>query len=109
MTNKFDELAKGMAQSVTRRGALKKFGVGLAGMTLACFGLANAQAITSGVLDGDAHPNVGGVVWRVSLWPDAPPPVVCGSGSLIHPRVYVTAGHLTYVVEGLIPQGTLTL
>jgi hypothetical protein len=41
MNNKFDELAKGMAQSVTRRGALKKFGVGLAGMALACFGLAN--------------------------------------------------------------------
>ncbi len=37
--NKFDELAKGMAQSVTRRQALKKFGVGLAGMALACFGL----------------------------------------------------------------------
>ena len=45
MNNKFDELAKGMAQSVTRRGALKKFGVGLAGLALACFGLARtAQA-----------------------------------------------------------------
>jgi hypothetical protein len=41
MTNKFDELAKGLAQSTTRRQALKKFGVGLAGMALACFGLAN--------------------------------------------------------------------
>ena len=41
MSNKFDELTKGMAQSVTRRAALKKFGVGLAGMTLAFFGLAN--------------------------------------------------------------------
>jgi hypothetical protein len=41
MNNKFDELAKGMAQSVSRRQALKKFGVGLAGMALACFGLAN--------------------------------------------------------------------
>jgi len=27
MNNKFDELAKNMAQSVTRRGALQKFGV----------------------------------------------------------------------------------
>src|SRR5881397_2795233 len=42
MNNKFDELAKGMAQSVTRRAALKKFGIGLAGLALACFGLANA-------------------------------------------------------------------
>jgi hypothetical protein len=41
MNNKFDELAKGMAQSVTRRAVLKKFTVGLAGMALACFGLAN--------------------------------------------------------------------
>ena len=41
MNNKFDDLAKGLAQSVTRRGALKKFGVGLAGIALACFGLAN--------------------------------------------------------------------
>jgi hypothetical protein len=41
MNNKFDELTKQMAQSVTRRAALKTFGVGLAGMALACFGLAN--------------------------------------------------------------------
>ena len=41
MNNKFDELTKGLAQSVTRRAALKKFGVGLAGMALAWFGLAN--------------------------------------------------------------------
>ena len=45
MNDKFDELAKGMAQSVTRRGALKKFGVGLAGVVLGSLGLANrAQA-----------------------------------------------------------------
>ena len=30
MSNQFDELTKGLAQSVTRRGALKQFGVGLA-------------------------------------------------------------------------------
>jgi hypothetical protein len=53
MNNKFDELAKGMAQSVSRRQALKKFGVGLAGLALAllrseatagraCFGLARS-------------------------------------------------------------------
>jgi hypothetical protein len=47
MNKKFDELTKQMAQSVTRRGALKKFGLGLAGMALACFGLGNkAQAGT---------------------------------------------------------------
>ena len=41
MNNKFDELTKNMAQSVTRRAALKKFGVGLAGMALACLGSVN--------------------------------------------------------------------
>jgi len=41
MNNKFDELAKGLAQSVTRRQAFKRFGAGLAGMVLACFGLAS--------------------------------------------------------------------
>ena len=46
MNNQFDELTKGLAQSVTRRAALKKFGIGLAGMALACFGWANkAEAV----------------------------------------------------------------
>lgn len=44
MNNQFDNLTKSLAQSVTRRAALKKFGVGLAGMALACFGLANKAA-----------------------------------------------------------------
>jgi hypothetical protein len=49
MNDKFDELAKELAQSVTRRQAFKKFGVGVAGMVLACFGLANkAEAAPSG-------------------------------------------------------------
>jgi len=41
MNHQFDELTKSLAQSVTRRAALRKFGVGLAGMALFCFGLAN--------------------------------------------------------------------
>jgi uncharacterized membrane protein len=45
MNNQFDELTKSLAQSVTRRAALKKFGAGVAGMALACFGPVNrAQA-----------------------------------------------------------------
>jgi hypothetical protein len=39
MKDKFDELAKEMAQSVTRRGALKRFGLGLAGLALTSLGL----------------------------------------------------------------------
>ena len=41
MNNQFDELTKGLAQSVTRRAALKRFGIGMAGLALACFGLTN--------------------------------------------------------------------
>ena len=41
MNNNFDELAKGLAQCVTRRGALKRFGAGLAGAVVTCLGLAN--------------------------------------------------------------------
>ena len=41
MNNQFDELTKSLAQSVTRRAALKKFSLGLAGIALAAFGLAN--------------------------------------------------------------------
>jgi hypothetical protein len=50
MNNKFDELAKGVAQSVTRRQALKRFGYGLAGMALACLGTANRACAQTGCL-----------------------------------------------------------
>ena len=48
MNHKFDELTKSLAQSVTRRAALKKFGAGLAGLALACFGLANKAEAGAG-------------------------------------------------------------
>ena len=48
MNHQFDELTKSLAQSVTRRAALKKFGIGLAGMALACFGLANRTEAAKG-------------------------------------------------------------
>jgi hypothetical protein len=57
MKNKFNELTNGLALSVTRRQALRRFGVGLAGMALACFWLTQAvRAQTSIVCDpaGDA-------------------------------------------------------
>ena len=55
MNDKFDELARGLAQSVTRRQALRRFGLGLAGMTLTWLGLANkakADALCNSVADG---------------------------------------------------------
>ena len=49
MNNKFDELTKSLAQSVTRRGALKKFGLAVAGALVACLGFGNkAQAQAGG-------------------------------------------------------------
>jgi hypothetical protein len=45
MNNKFDELTKGLVQSITRRQALRRLGVGIAGLALATLGLTNkAQA-----------------------------------------------------------------
>ena len=61
MSNKFDEMTKGLAQSVTRRAALKKFGLGMAGLALAALGLANkaeaARAIRSCTTDADCRAN----------------------------------------------------
>ena len=109
MNNQFDEHTNGIAQSVTRRTALKQFGVGLAGLALARFGLNQAQAITNGQLDGNAHPNVGAGVFLKSLWPPIPAPLVCGSGTLIHPRVLLTAGHATYLLESAMADGSFGL
>jgi hypothetical protein len=47
MHKQFDELTKSLAQSVTRRAALKKFGVGVAGMAMACFGLVDKARATT--------------------------------------------------------------
>src|SRR5205809_5125784 len=46
MYNRFDELTKSLAQSVTRRAGLKKFGVGLAGMALACFAVVSKAQVS---------------------------------------------------------------
>jgi len=47
MQTRFDELAKEMAQSVTRRGALKRFGAGL-GIALAMLGLVDRAEAAKG-------------------------------------------------------------
>jgi hypothetical protein len=49
MNHTFDELTKNLARSVTRRGALKKFTVGVAGIALAALGLeSTAHAVSPG-------------------------------------------------------------
>jgi hypothetical protein len=54
MNDKFENLAKRMTQSITRRAALKKFGVGLAGMALAFAGF----IFTGASLKADYRPQV---------------------------------------------------
>ena len=54
-----------------------------------------AAAITWGEPDNGAHPNVGAMVVD---WPDIGPYQWC-SGTLIHPQVFLTAGHCTDAVD----------
>jgi hypothetical protein len=71
--NQFKELTKSVAQSVTRRRALKKFGLGFAGMALAWFGLTSTVlAQTSVVCDpgGDAIHGSGKGGPKVPDWLD---------------------------------------
>ena len=55
MNEKFDELAKGLAKSVARRAALKKFGVGLAGVVLASLGFASRAEAEDPNRAGELH------------------------------------------------------
>jgi hypothetical protein len=108
-SNRFDEPTKNMAQAITRRQAFKTLGLSLGGMALARFGVNQAQAITNGTLDGDSHPNVGAGVFLQSIFPPTPAPMVCGSGTLIHPRVFLTAGHATALLETVLGNGSFSL
>ena len=53
MNDKFDELAKAMAQPVARRAALKRFGIGLAAFALAALGFTNRASAASSKGHGD--------------------------------------------------------
>ena len=52
MNNKFDELAKNLAQSVTRRRALRRFGVGVGAFLLAAVGLKDTANAIGGTKPG---------------------------------------------------------
>ena len=105
-------------QYTIKRGAIRTAPVGLAGLAgrilagavallLISGGFSAAWAITGGEVDqNNAYPNVGAVV----LVPPAawtPGPMALASGTLIHPRVLLTAGHVTRILE-LVP-GTIPL
>ena len=65
------------------------------------------MAITGGELDRDRHPNVGGFVLAKYENPDfaIDLPNVCGSGTLIHPRVVLVAGHGIAFAESELAAG----
>jgi V8-like Glu-specific endopeptidase len=67
--------------------------------------------ITNGVLDGIGHPNVGAfvIIRPPTDLPDLEVPRAFCSGTLIHPRIYLTAGHCTASVEERLANGTSKL
>ncbi len=69
MSTKFDEITKGMAQSVSRRQALRRFGIGLAGLALAYFGSANKAQASRGCSAKDCSPPCpNGTTCRPGWW-----------------------------------------
>jgi secreted trypsin-like serine protease len=56
-----------------------------------------ARAITFGQPDGTRHPNVGALL--ADYDPDSPGPDIVCSGTLIAPRVFLTAAHCTAFLE----------
>jgi hypothetical protein len=59
-----------------------------------------AGAITFGKFDGNTHPNVGALL---NDWdPESPGPDILCSGTLIAPRVFLTASHCTAGLEGQV-------
>lgn len=102
MNNQFDELTKSLAQSVTRRDALRKFSIGLAVMTFACIGLANkahADKAKSAPCATNADCGSGQVCCKGACVPGIPtwcdPAVSCccycdGNGKNRHPATALT-------------------
>jgi hypothetical protein len=67
-----------------------------------------ARAITWGEVDSDnRYPYVGAIVGMQH--PETGKPFVFCSGSLVHPRVLLTAGHGSYFLETALDEGLITL
>lgn len=77
----------------------KKFAPFVLVVALFLLGVAVAQAITYGELDGDGHPNVGILIADFGE-ENGGIAGIC-SGTLIAPKVFLTAGHCTAFLESI--------
>jgi hypothetical protein len=80
MNDSLNELTKSLAQSVTRCVTLKKFATGLAGIALACFGLASkANAAKKLLPPGSRCKGYAQIIarWCHEIWGVCADPLAC--------------------------------
>ena len=83
---------------------VKELSIGAVAVVLfITFCISPASGIVWGVLDNGEHPNVGTIlfVWQSETYQ-------LGSGTLIHEKVFLTAGHVTNYLNWLIDSGMIT-
>jgi hypothetical protein len=86
---------------------MRKLSIWVMLLLILAVGVLPATAITWGEEDGDGHPNVG-LISRPDPDNPAKQRPLC-SGTLIHSRVFLTAGHCTDFLEYLMATGRLTI
>jgi hypothetical protein len=101
MNNKFDELTKSMAQSVTGRGAFKKFGAGLAGIALALSSALPGAGANPNSMTASVNDTAGDAVFPYDLYNGPVPPWI----DIVRGSVTLTRGvfHFEIQVNADIP------